>query len=69
MKFHAKQWKFTQPGSFFAPDRALAAAGASVFSYAEGDRLRMLVPRDPAHSDIVNLSATTQRRLRVKVAH
>ena len=93
--------------------------GASVFTSAEGDRLRMFVPRDPAHHDItvsveatgdlvsgpwtplatstlgapftgpgyvggdgatpgmktvevrdiVNLSATTQRWLRVKVTH
>ena len=26
--------------------------GASTFSYVEGDRLRMFVPRDPARNDI-----------------
>jgi uncharacterized delta-60 repeat protein len=32
---------------------------ANVFTYAEGDRLRMFVPRDPAHNDItVSVEAT-----------
>ena len=32
---------------------------ASVFAYAEGKRLRMFVPRDPAHNDItVSVEAT-----------
>src|SRR4029078_8361595 len=33
--------------------------GASVFAYAEGDRLRMFVPRDTTHNDItVSVEAT-----------
>ena len=45
------------------------------FTYAEGDRLQMIVQRDPAHNDIaisariVNISTATQRWLRVKVTH
>ena len=101
------------------PESPSRPPATSVFTYAEGDRLRMFVPRDPAHNDIivsveatgdlvagpwtalatstlgapftgpgyvggddttpglktvevrdiVNLSATTQRWLRVKVSH
>ena len=101
------------------PETPSQPPGASVFTYAEGNRLRMFVPRDPAHNeitvevqargdlvagpwttlatstlgvpvtgpgyvggddatpgvktvevrDLVNLSNTTQRWLRVKVTH
>ena len=106
-------------GLNLSPETPSQPPGASVFNYAEGSRLRMFVPRDPAHNDItvsveatgdlvlgpwtalatstlgapftgpgyvggddatpgvktvevrdiVNLSATTQRWLRVKVTH
>ena len=41
------------------PETPSQAPGTMVFTYAEGDRLRMIVPRDPAHNDItVNIEAT-----------
>ncbi len=41
------------------PETPSQPPGASVFTYAEGDRLRMFVPRDPAHNDIaVSVEAT-----------
>ena len=42
-----------------SPTAPSQAPGASLFTYAEGRRLRMFVPRDPAHSDItVSVEAT-----------
>ena len=109
----------TEYALVLSPTAPSQPPGASVFTYADGKRLRMFVPRDPAHNDItvsveatgdlvagpwtplaastlgapftgpgyvggddatpgvktgevrdlVNLSATTQRWLRVKVTH
>ena len=46
-------------GLVLLPETPSQPPGAGVFAYAEGDRLRMFVPRDPAHNDItVSVEAT-----------
>ncbi|MEO7319749.1 MAG: delta-60 repeat domain-containing protein [Chthoniobacteraceae bacterium] len=41
------------------PETPSQSPGVSVFTYVEGDRLRMFVPRDPTHNDItVSVEAT-----------
>ena len=46
-------------GLVLLPETPSQPPGASVFTYAEGDRLRMFVSRDPAHNDItVTVEAT-----------
>jgi len=39
-------------GLSLLPETTSQLPGASIFTYTEGDRLRMFVPRDPAHNDI-----------------